>query len=198
MNSEYIKISKFIKNIEKSVEDLEKSIPTTDEIERQTNIKVLSIKKYFHQLFRAKLVVIPDVYVIFIDTKERYIGYSKDILYIINQHMNPFSRIRNILVVYIYQTEKNIDARLLEFWFINTLKPELNIVYPNKELILKNISVDRKPTLVADKYLLIRARKQGNTTVMSLSRFVEAGKFYTVKKQEDHSIIIREADVKIK
>lgn len=135
MNSEYIKISKFIKNMEKSVEDLEKRMKLRDK----------RISKY-----------------------------------------------------YIYQTEKNIDARLLESWFINTLKPELDIVYPNKELILKNISVDRKPTLVADKYLLIRARKQGNTAVMSLSRFVEAGKFYTVKKQEDHSIIIREADVKKK
>ena len=45
---------------------------------------------------------------------------------------------------------------------------------------------------------LIQARKQGGTVVMSLSQFVDAGKFYLVKKQEDGSVLMREAEIRPK
>jgi hypothetical protein len=45
---------------------------------------------------------------------------------------------------------------------------------------------------------LVQARRQGGTVVMSLKQFVDAGKFYLVKKQEDGSVLMREAEVRAK
>jgi hypothetical protein len=45
---------------------------------------------------------------------------------------------------------------------------------------------------------LVQARRQGGTVVMSLKQFVAAGKFYLVRKQEDGSVLMREAEVRAK
>ena len=50
----------------------------------------------------------------------------------------------------------------------------------------------------AVKEELVKARRQGGTVVMSLKQFVDAGKFYLVKKQEDGSVLMREAEVRAK
>lgn len=50
----------------------------------------------------------------------------------------------------------------------------------------------------AVKEELVQARRQGGTVVMSLKQFVDAEKFYLVKKQEDGSVLMREAEVRAK
>lgn len=139
-----------MENIEKLVEDLERSIPTIEDIEKKTNIKVISIKKYFPQLFRAKKAIISGAYIIFTESKDRYIGCSENVLARISQHMSPFSEIRYILVVYIYETE-DIDAKCLESWLVHTLKPELNIIYPNKKLIYVKNNRPKLPQIIVDR-----------------------------------------------
>ena len=45
---------------------------------------------------------------------------------------------------------------------------------------------------------LKQARKQGGTIVLSLSGFVEEGKYYKIRKEEDGTIIIKEVEIKEK
>lgn len=71
---------KNIEKIEELVDDLERSIPTPEYIKEQTDINVISIKKYFPQTYRAKRITISGAYIIFTISKDRYISSSRDVL----------------------------------------------------------------------------------------------------------------------
>ena len=120
---------KDIEKFEKLVDDIEKYMPTAEYIKEQANIDVVSVKKYFPKAYRAKKTVITGVYIIFTESKEKYIGSSKNILREIDIFMRN-STIKNILVVYIYETG-HIDTKKLELWLEYKLK---NINYHDKEL----------------------------------------------------------------
>lgn len=108
MINNMIRIEKF----EKLVDNLEKYIPTPEYIKEHTNINVISIKKYFPQAYRAKRNIITGAYIIFTMSKERFVSSSKDILGQINLYMQ-YADIKNILAVYIYETDY-MDTKRLE------------------------------------------------------------------------------------
>lgn len=84
---------KDIEKFEKLVDDIEEYIPTIE---------------YFPKVYRAKRV---RVYIIFTESKEKYIGQSKNILRQIDIFMRD-STIKDILVVYIYETDSTDIKRL--------------------------------------------------------------------------------------
>jgi hypothetical protein len=99
-----------MENIEEIINDLEKYIPTPEYIKERANIDVISIKKYFPQVYRAKRITISGAYIIFTMSKDKYISSSRDVLDNIGLY-----KTKNILVVYIYETDY-INAKNLEFW----------------------------------------------------------------------------------
>lgn len=80
-------------------------------------------------------------------SKERFVSSSKDILGQINLYMQ-YADIKNILAVYIYETDY-MDTKRLESWLTNKLMSEPNINYhsdiiPKKieDIIPKNINIE--------------------------------------------------------
>lgn len=90
--------------------NIEKYISTPEYIKEQLDINVISIKKYFPHLFRAKQVIISGAYIIFNMSMAnatryayvKYISSSRDILNQINLY-----KTENMLVAYIYEIDYN-------------------------------------------------------------------------------------------
>jgi len=70
----------------------------------------------------------PGVYVITTESGKQYVGSSNDICKRITSHNSQKGPniTEPIKSVCCYETEHNMDARILEYWYIGKLKPELN------------------------------------------------------------------------
>ena len=87
------------------------------------NVKIISV---MNDVPVDKIYSIPSscgAYVIIDDSRQMYVGSSKNVLKRIYEHLSYF---RSIKLVSFYETKNTIDARILEYYIIRELKPELN------------------------------------------------------------------------
>ncbi|MBZ5529581.1 MAG: hypothetical protein LAN71_17000 [Acidobacteriia bacterium] len=141
--------------------DIEKTLPTIDEIKNEMNIEILSIKKFIFpkELRRHRYdFYLSGAYIIVTTNKEKYVGQTLYFKSRIDIHCSKLE----ILVIFLYETSRNRDVtRKLEQYLANRVHPEINGNRKNYQ------------NLNCDIILLERANASGRTLLYSKEKELE-------------------------
>lgn len=108
--------------------DIEKTLPTIDEIKKEMDIEILSIKKFiFPKELRQRkydfYATLSGAYIIVTINKEKYVGQT---LYFKSRIDNHCKKLE-ILAIFLYETSRNrYITRKLEQYLANRIRPEIN------------------------------------------------------------------------
>jgi len=176
--------------------------------DKMVNIDIEVISKIEDVPFE-KLSSIPNccgAYIITVKSGKRYVGSSKTVRTRIQSHNahNDPNIIEDIDKVTFYLTKKHMDARILEYWLIRELNPELNFeIRPDastwkdgsKELLLSNANGSPKEILEKLSKLILALPNtkeviRKNWIIYQISKMKN---FCAIKIKKDHL----EVDLKI-
>lgn len=98
----------------------------TDKIE--ISVETISVLKDIPEKYLSSIPDCCGAYVIKVQSGKRYVGSSKTLRTRVQSHKvyNDPNITEPIMSVCYYQTENHMDARILEYWLIREVKPELN------------------------------------------------------------------------
>lgn len=135
---------------EEVIDKNKKIIENGTESKININIDIISI---INDVSLEKLYSVPNccgAYIITVESGKKYVGSSKTVRTRIQSHnvYNDPNIIEPIISVSFYLTKEHMDARILEYWLIRELNPELNYEIQSDASTWKNGS---KETLLTNK-----------------------------------------------